>query len=99
MYYVEILFVRIGVEYIQGRPCTSDSFGSNCGQIVHYIETKYLSVLQIVYSESEVSVLIFETATKFHLYGLHLPFSSPLVDLDKNTHHASTVFLRSKDIM
>jgi len=56
MYYVEILFVRIGVEYIQGRPCTSDSFGSNCGQIVHYIETKYLSVLQIIYLESEVSV-------------------------------------------
>jgi hypothetical protein len=38
------------------RPCTSDSFGSNRAQIVHYIETKYLSVLQIVYSESEVSV-------------------------------------------
>jgi hypothetical protein len=41
-----------------------------------------------------VSVFIFKTAAKFHLYDLHLPFYSPLVDLDKNTHRASTVFPR-----
>ena len=49
LYQIEILFVIVGVEYIQSRhACTSDNLGSTRSQIVHYIETNSFIFYKIV---------------------------------------------------